>query len=71
MTQPPDLRRRRAVIGGLALLLLAMAQRETPVIGTLTIRADAAHLPRVTADVAPALRPLAAAVVLLGEYLVR
>lgn len=70
MTQPPDLRRRRAVIGGLALLLLAMAQRETPMIGTLTIRADA-HLPRVTADVAPALRPLAAAVVFLGEYLVR
>jgi hypothetical protein len=71
MTQPPDLRRRRAVIGGLALLLLAMAQRETPMIGTLTIHADGAHLPRVSADVAPALRPLAAAVVLLGEYLVR
>ncbi|MBW6526915.1 hypothetical protein KZ813_08710 [Sphingomonas sp. RHCKR7] len=71
MSQPPDLRRRRAVIGGLALLLLAMAQRETPLIGSITIHAEGAHLPRVSADVAPALRPLAAAVVLLGDYLVR
>jgi hypothetical protein len=71
MTQPPDLRRRRAVIGGLGLLLLAMAQRETPMIGTLTIRSDGAHWPQVSATAAPALRPLAAVMVLLGEYLVR
>jgi hypothetical protein len=71
MPQPPDLRRRRAVIGGLALLLLAMAQRETPTFGTLTISADGMHVPQVSAVAAPALRPVVAAVTALGGLLLR
>ncbi|MGK6325013.1 hypothetical protein ACMGDM_18265 [Sphingomonas sp. DT-51] len=71
MSMPPDLGRRRVVIGALALLLLAMAQRETPLIGSVTISTDGAHAPVVSAVAAPMLRSVAAVAMRLGELLVR
>lgn len=71
MTQPPDYRRRRAAVGALALLMLVIAQRETPVLGSVSLSIGDGHAPRVAAELAPHLATIATGLAEVGALLTR
>lgn len=75
MRPSPDYNRRRAALVAFAVLLLASAGREAPVIGTVSITIDERRSPRLDGAWSPALATVLAGVgrgvVLAREYLSR
>ncbi|MBY0300764.1 hypothetical protein [Sphingomonas ginsenosidimutans] len=71
MNRQPDYRRRRIVVAAMALGLLALSQREMPVIGTISIDVDAGHAPQIAATLAPPLDRVAMVMIDIGGRLIR
>lgn len=71
MTPSPDFRRRRFAVGSLALLLMVIAQRETPLVGSFAISFGDGPAPLVDGKLAPHLAALACQLAELGHLLIR
>ena len=71
MDRQPDYRRPRIVVAAMALGLLTLSQRETPVVGTISIDVDAAPAPQIAATLAPPLDRVAMVMIDIGGRLIR
>lgn len=71
MDKPPNYRRRRVAVSIAGLALLALAQREEPTVGTLSIGFDGGRVTHIDTEPAPRLDAVAAAVAYAAEWLAR